>query len=82
VAAANYQQFNDIRLQRESIQNQRDFPGWFQQNVPPTLFETGFIFGATFDRDSSGKMKESTPMARLDWWNFWFSEESFPTQLV
>ncbi|KAK0267441.1 hypothetical protein LTR35_016283 [Friedmanniomyces endolithicus] len=80
-ATANYQQFNEIRLQRESIQNQRDFPGWFQQNVPPTLFETGFIFGATFDRDSSGKMKGSTPMARLDWWNFWFSEESFPTQL-
>ncbi|KAK1809866.1 hypothetical protein LTR12_015756 [Friedmanniomyces endolithicus] len=81
VATANYRQFNEIRLQRESIQNQRDFPGWFQQNVPPTLFETGFIFGATFDRDSSGKMKGSTPMARLDWWNFWFSEESFPTQL-
>ncbi|TKA83858.1 hypothetical protein B0A55_00163 [Friedmanniomyces simplex] len=81
VATASYQQFNEVRLQRESTQNQNDFPGWFQQNIPPTLFETGFIFGATFDRDSSGTMKESTPMARLDWWNFWFSEESFPTQL-
>ncbi|KAF7190368.1 Chloroperoxidase [Pseudocercospora fuligena] len=80
-ALANYQQFNEIRLQRESIQNKTDWPGWFQQNIPPTLFETGFIFGATFDRDSKGNMIGSVPMVRLDWWNFWFSEESFPTQL-
>ncbi|KAK5713607.1 hypothetical protein LTR15_011307 [Elasticomyces elasticus] len=80
-ATANYQQFNEIRLQRESTQNQADFPGWFQQNVPTTLFETGFIFGATFDRDSNGTMVGSIPMVRLDWWNYWFSEESFPTNL-
>jgi len=80
-AYANYQDFNQIRLQRESQQNQADFPGSFQQNIPPTLFETGFIFGATFDRDSSGNMIGSTPSARLDWWNYWFQEESFPTQL-
>lgn len=80
-ATANYQQFNEIRLQRESIQNQQDFPGWFQQNIPPTLLETGFIFGATFDRDSSGNMVGTTPVVRLDWWNFWFQAESFPTQL-
>ena len=78
---ANYQQFNQIRLQRESQQNRADFPGSFQQNIPPTLFETGFIFGATFDRDSSGNMIGTTPSVRLDWWNFWFQEESFPTQL-
>lgn len=26
-------------------------------------------------------MKGSTPSVGLDWWNFWFQEESFPTQL-
>lgn len=26
-------------------------------------------------------MVGSTPVVRLDWWNFWFQEESFPTQL-
>lgn len=78
---ADYQDFQQIRLQRESQQNQADFPGTFQQNIPPTLFEVGFIFGATFDRNSTGCMIGTTPQVRLDWWNFWFSEESFPTQL-
>ncbi|KAI7540981.1 hypothetical protein KC331_g8853 [Hortaea werneckii] len=81
VKRANYQDFNQIRLQRESQQNIDDFAGWFQQNIPPTLFETGFIFGATFDRDSKGNMIGTTPSVRLDWWDFWFREESFPTQL-
>ncbi|RMY93848.1 hypothetical protein D0862_09111, partial [Hortaea werneckii] len=81
VKRADYQDFNQIRLQRESQQNINDFPGWFQQNIPPTLFETGFIFGATFDRDSKGNMIGDTPSVRLDWWDFWFREESFPTQL-
>lgn len=50
VKSANYQNFQQIRLQRESQQNLHDFPGWFQENIPPTLFETGFIFGATFGK--------------------------------
>nr|POE62937.1 chloroperoxidase [Quercus suber] len=78
---ANYQDFNQIRLQRTSQQYQADFPGSFQQNIPVQVFEVGFIFGATFDRDSKGNMVGATPSVRLDWWNFWFSEESFPTQL-
>lgn len=69
---------NAIRLERIFTQNEADFPGSFLLNLPTQLFEVGFIFGATFDRDNQGNMIGDEPLVRADWWELYVSTLPIP----
>lgn len=75
----NIQQANEVRLQRESLAKKFDAPGWFKQSKSTTEFELGFIFAVMTDFNLADPI--NNPQVRVDWWNYWFHNESFPTPL-
>lgn len=75
----NWQMANEIRLQRESLAVQDDYPNWFVENIPVQEFEFGFIFAVMGDFNLP--YVNTDPKIRVDWWRYWFINESFPTSL-
>nr|POF13018.1 chloroperoxidase [Quercus suber] len=75
----NYQVANEVRLQRESLAMQDDYPGWFIEQKSIQELEVGFIFAVMGDFNLPGYPQN--PQVRVDWWDYWFSKESFPYAL-
>ena len=75
----NFQQMNEVRNQRQALSSISDKPGWFTlaQDVQET--EAGFIFAIMKDFNIPDYL--TNPQVRVEWWNFWFAYESFPTPL-
>nr|P04963.3 RecName: Full=Chloroperoxidase; AltName: Full=Chloride peroxidase; Short=CPO; Flags: Precursor [Leptoxyphium fumago]ANZ54412.1 heme-thiolate peroxidase HTP1 [Leptoxyphium fumago]CAC16733.1 chloroperoxidase [Leptoxyphium fumago] len=75
----DYADMNEIRLQRESLSNELDFPGWFTESKPIQNVESGFIFALVSDFNLPDN--DENPLVRIDWWKYWFTNESFPYHL-
>lgn len=75
----DYEQMNQIRLQREALSLNNTRPGWFIEAKPIQEFEAGFIFAVMGDFNLPNY--NSTPTIRVDWWKYWFTNESFPYEL-
>lgn len=75
----DYVQMNQVRLQRESLALQNDKPGWFLESKPIQEFEAGFIFAIMGDFNLP--QYSTHPKVRMDWWKYWFTNESFPYEL-
>jgi hypothetical protein len=75
----NFQQMNQIRLQRESLSMQQAYPGWFLEAKPTTEFEAGFIFSVMSDFNLSDY--STNPQIYVPWWQFWFTNEALPYEL-
>lgn len=75
----NYQQMNQVRLQREALSKQDTYPGWFTESKPIQEFEAGFIFAVMGDFNLPNHIAE--PQVRVEWWNYWFSNEALPYEL-
>lgn len=75
----NYKQMNQIRLQREALSLNNTVPGWFVESKPIQEFEAGFIFAVMGDFNLP--KYNVTPKIRVEWWNYWFTNESFPYEL-
>ena len=76
----DYANANEFRLLRESDAMVADYPGWFTQAIPTQEFEFGFIYALVSDFDLPG-YSEGEPAIRIDWWKYWFVNESLPTPL-
>lgn len=74
-----YAQMNEVRLQRESLALQNDKKGWFLESKPIQEFEAGFIFAVMGDFNLPDY--STTPQVRVDWWRYWFHNESLPYPL-
>jgi len=75
----NYAQMNQIRLQREALSLNTTRKGWFVEAKAIQEFEAGFIFAVMGDFNQPHY--NSTPEIRVDWWRYWFTNESFPYHL-
>ncbi|KAI5370369.1 Putative chloroperoxidase [Septoria linicola] len=75
----NFQQMQQVRLQRESLSEQQAYPGWFTESIPIQEFEAGFIFGVMGDFNLPNYIKN--PQVRVAWWKYWFSNEALPYEL-
>ena len=75
----NFQQAQQVRLQRESLAMLDDLTTWFTENRAVNLFEIGFIFAVMGDFNLPGYPQ--TLEVRKDWWQYWFTNESFPEPL-
>jgi hypothetical protein len=71
---------NQIRLQTESNALVNDYLGWFVQDIPVQEGEFGFIYAVMSDPTLAG-FSTGEPSIRLDWWKYWFINESFPFPL-
>lgn len=69
----NYQQMNQVRLQREALSKKETYPGWFMESKPIQEFEAGFIFGVMGDFNLPNYIKN--PQVKVEWWEYWFSNE-------
>lgn len=75
----DYEATQKLRLVRESQAMQSDFPSWFTENLPTSGFENGFIYAVMADFNLPDYATD--PKVRVDWWKYWFYNESFPTPL-
>lgn len=75
----DYAAAQEVRLQRESLALAGDWPTWFDESRPLMLVEIGFIYGVMTDFNLPDDV--TNPQVRVDWWKYWFHNESFPTPL-
>jgi len=76
----NFTQGNEIRLRREIDSLNTAYPGWFTENIPVQEFELAYAFAVISDPALPG-YSTGFPEIRVDFWRYWFINESFPTPL-
>jgi hypothetical protein len=76
----DFTQANELRLQRTKDSLETAWPGWFTQNIPVQEFEFAYIFAVVADPELPGYLT-GDPEIRVDFWKYWFVNESFPTPL-
>lgn len=76
---ANYAQMNQVRLQREALSLNTTRPGRSLESKAIQEFEASFIFAVTGDFNLANY--NTMPEIRVDWWNYWCTNESFPYHL-
>lgn len=68
---------NTVRIGRITEAKAQDTPGWFLENDGGSFAEHGFILSSMNDASVGGTL--AAPKAKLEWMNYWFTNERLPT---